>query len=410
MSAPVVALFAMPDRNHFQLLCPIVAGLAERGATAHVFTHRDFAGDVEQAGGEFVDLFTARPVASADSESRPLSCRYVTYAAHYAQDVARDLRSIGPSLVISDTFAVIGRVVALMLGLPYVNVVPGHYPDPARVAEELRADLPVSLSPRCLRAVDTLRDDYGIEDASPFSYISGVSPFLNVHCEPSQFMTAAERRAAEPAAFFGSLPVGCAALTGRDSAPPAEPGVVDLAVYVSLGTIIWRYWTAEALEALTAIARAIAATRGASATISLGGAEVSDDHLRALRQPNVRIERYVDGWRALGQANAFITHQGTSSTQEAIFSRVPMISYPFFGDQPALSERCASLGLSTPLVRRPRAPVTEADVHAALGRLQEHRRPMRTALERAREWELGTLAGRGAVIDRILGLAGANGG
>ena len=402
-----MALFAMPDRNHFQLLCPVVSGLASRGVTAHVFTHRMFAREVERAGGVFVDLFTARPLASADSESRPVPCRHVTYAARYADDVLRELSETRPALVICDTFAVIGRVVACALGIPYVNVSPGHCLDPRVYLAKLGADARTSISRGCFEAVDTLRERYGIEDASPFAYVSGLSASLNLYCEPPEFLTAEERRVFEPVAFFGSLPANGELGSACRSGPYFEDARDALNVYISLGTIVWRYWTDEALEALAAIARAVATWRGAQGLITLGGAELSDKQMRAVRQPTVTVERYADSWKALESASVFITHQGINSTHEAIFNWVPMMSYPIFWDQPALAARCESLGLSIPLAESPRGPLAEEDVHAALDILLERREEMSNALERARDWELATLSGREGVIDQIVELAGS---
>jgi len=84
-----------------------------------------------------------------------------------------------------------------------------------------------------------------------------------------------------------------------------------------------------------------------------------------------------------------------------------MISYPFFSDQPGLSERCRGLGLAIPLTAEPRGPVTPEDIRAALDELAGRRALVRERLEEARAWELEVIAGRASVLDRICALAGA---
>ncbi len=65
----------------------------------------------------------------------------------------------------------------------------------------------------------------------------------------------------------------------------------------------------------------------------------------------------------------FVTHHGLKSTHEAIWQRVPMISYPFFGDQPALAALCQRLGLAVPLVPDVMGAVRSADVRHAVAAL-----------------------------------------
>lgn len=396
-----VAFFCMPEPGHFQRMRSLIAGISGLGMKAHVFTHRDFRPYVEQAGGAFVDLFAKRP--PPDVASLPVPCRYVSFAGRYADDLRRDVEALGVSLVVYDTFAVVGFVVARLLGLPHVNVCAGSNVEPSRFLETLRTDPRVKVAPECHRAVETLRTRHGIADASPFSYVTALSPHLNVYCEPPQFLDEAERRPFEPVAFYGSLPS-----VEEPGDPPestdslADPfGDAKLRVYASFGTVVWRYYAAEAMRALGAVAEAFSGRPDARVVISLGGADVD---AAALAGPNVAVARYVDQRRILREANLCITHHGLNSTHEAIFHRVPMISYPFFWDQPGLARRCQALGLAVPLADAPRGPVGAEDVISAVGRTLERREPMQRALAAARDWELAVMANRSSVLRRIAAL------
>ena len=356
----------------------------------------------------FVDLFTKYPLERADAESIPGSCRHVSFAGHYAEEIVRDLEELGPSLVVYDTFAVIGRVVGGALGVPHVNVCAGHTTDPARAAARIRSEYPrVVVSPSCLRAVETLRERYGIPDASPFSHISGLSPFLNVYCEPAVWLSEEERRLFEPVAFYGSLPPSEQLEAEGLSGPSCFGGVgAEFNVYVSLGTVVWRYWPAEALAAIDSISRALGSMDNVRALLSLGEANVAAESAQALSKPNVSVASSVDQWRVLQEADVFVTHHGLSSTHEAIFHQVPMISYPFFADQPLLAEMCRSWGLAIPLTDVPHGPVTVQDVRAAFAELVASRESMRARLAEARVWEVQVVADRDTVHRRIAGLVG----
>jgi len=397
-------VFSMHGRGHLQRLRPLITGLVAAGMPAHVFTHEDFRDSVERAGGRFVDLFAGRPLESLDATSMPIPSRGVTFAAHCADAVAQEAAACDPAIVIHDTFAVVGQAVANRLGLPRINVCAGHNAAPQPTIAALRRDPRVAISAACHDAVHTLRERYGIHDASPFSYLSSQSDALNVYCEPEEFLRAQDRAPFEPIAFFGSLPIDGDADAGARLTPFGAAAAARQRIYVSFGTIIWHYYTAEALRALAVIADALASRDDVEALISLGGAERSA-HAAALTRHNVQVEGYVDQWQVLRDATLFITHHGLNSTHEAVFQRTPMLSYPFFADQPEMALRCRELGLAVPLTTTPRHPLTAEDVHAALAAAQAQHAALSTRLAEAREWELATMHRRPAVIERIIALS-----
>jgi UDP:flavonoid glycosyltransferase YjiC (YdhE family) len=177
-----------------------------------------------------------------------------------------------------------------------------------------------------------------------------------------------------------------------------------LNVYISFGTVIWRYFAAEAAAALQAIARACAGIDHVRAIISLAGVEVDQSLAASLQSRNVQVLPRVDQMEVLKQADLFITHHGVNSTHEAIFNRVPMISCPFFWDQPALAAKCQRLGLGIPLTGAPGAPIAIDDVKAAISAFEAARQSFATRLTQARQWEIQTMNQRDAVIQRMLDL------
>ena len=140
MTRKSAAVFCMPEQGHFKRLLPLIAGLSGAGIETHVFTDLRYRAAVERAGGRFSDVFAGRPLEAADATSLPVPCRYVSFAAHHADSMLRELAPLRPDLVVHDTFAVIGVVAANALALPRVAVCSGHNAAPLPTVEALRRD------------------------------------------------------------------------------------------------------------------------------------------------------------------------------------------------------------------------------------------------------------------------------
>jgi MGT family glycosyltransferase len=395
----------MPQRGHFQRILPIVEGLAARGRPPVVMTHAQFRAEVLLAGGRFFDLFEKYSLEEADGISVPWASQFVSFAGHHAEALIEEVERFRPALVIYDTFAVAGPMIARRLGVPYVNVCAGHDAQPGPTMEAFSREIQVSTSDACWAAVRRLREEFGMPDTGPLCFFSNLSPHLNVYCEPPEFLPAESRATFEPLVFHGSVsPDVRGAISGESGG--WFPDGAERRVYISWGTNIWKYYRPIALAALEVLAKTLADSHGVEALISLGGAEIGERALERLVRPHVRVESFVDQWSVLESADLFVTHQGLNSTHEAIFHEVPMVSYPFFSDQPGLAHRCQELGLAVALGHAPREPIEAENVQQALAQLSEDRDGFRARLAEARKWELETIAARGEVIDAILSLVG----
>src|SRR5204862_602239 len=110
------------------------------------------------------------------------------------------------------------------------------------IPDVLRAAPGIHIGAICRDAMETLAR-WGAPDVSPFLYLSWFSSDLNVYCEPPEFLLPEERAPFEPLAFFGSIwPARHeAAVAAAPAWPARERG--RRRVYVSFGTMAWRYFT-----------------------------------------------------------------------------------------------------------------------------------------------------------------------
>jgi MGT family glycosyltransferase len=388
-----IAVFCMPLRGHFQRMKVVVAGLAKMGHAVHVFTAAAFRDEVERAGARFVDL-GRYPLDAADSDSYPISCRFVSFAATYAEQLLDDLGRLAPSVIVYDSFAVIGLVLGRLSGIPYVCVCAGGQ-HAASVPNPPLDGRPRVISGACHEAVERLKA-LGIAEATPFLYLGGKSPYLNLYCETAAFLEGEDRAALEPIAIVGSV--------SPDPVTESMSPSGTRRVYVSFGTVVWRYFSAQALAALETLAGVFEALP-VKVAVGLGGTAIGAAARARIQRPNVQIESYIDQWRVLSQSDVFITHHGLNSTHEAIYHGVPMISYPFFADQPKRAEKCRALGLAVPLVSEVRGRVSPGDVRAALEWVEAAGEALAQRFAEARVWEEQAIAARGAVFEKIAALS-----
>lgn len=352
---------------------------------------------IDRAGAQFVDLFGPHSIEDVDSTTHPVPCRHVTFAATHAESVADDVAALEPDLIVYETFAVIAPVVARLLGLPYVNVATNQVCVPS-VVPEMYLDPRLNLSDACTAAVERLRDVHGMPNASPFLWLDGASPWLNLYCEPEAFLPSSKRAELAPCEFVGCLAPELRAPVGESLFPDRDGRT---RVYVSFGTYVWVYFGSQVLAALTVIAEASPAL-DVDVVITLGGFPIPDDERRRLTGCDcVTVVEFADQWSALEEADIFITHHGVNSTHEAIYQEVPMLSYPFLGDQPLVAARCQELGLAVPLTSATLEAIEPSAVARAIGRVLDDASGFADRLAHARGWEEHTIAARPAIVERI---------
>jgi MGT family glycosyltransferase len=399
-----VAAFTIPGHGHTNRMLPVVAGLCTMGIPVDFYAHEMSRRAIEPTGARFVNIYDGRDMDVPDGESLPLPMRNVGFAGHWGDDIVRQVGATDPGLVLHDTFAVIGRVVAHHLRIPRVDMRAGHNLEPRRALAALQAGGPLRISDACQNAVEMLRQRHGMPDASPFSYFVDESADLNICSEPPEFLAHDQRAPFEPLAFFGSYWPGADAAAPATEDPFGPDAAGSLRVLAGLGTAAWMMRPDYATTLLEAVADAMAGRAGLRGLIGLGSPFVPTGIVERLTRPNVRVAPFVDQVGALRRASVFITHNGLNSTHEAIFHGVPMISCPLFGDQPVLAARCRELGLAIPLVPGDERSPTPADVHAALDRVEVEGAALRARLAEARQWELAVIATRPAVLRRIADL------
>lgn len=396
---PVVVAVEMGYAGHLRRMVPVLQGLVEAGAQVHLFSSLTSREVVERLGVHHHDLFADGSPDQSDPDTWPRSMRSLAFAADHGEAIARRAAALAPDLILYDSFACLGEAMARRFGIPSVSLSSGHNRPRAASAEHVRQMGEQHLSPRALESMLVLRERYGLHAEKPTDLWLTKSPWLNLYGEPPEFLPTGDRESFHPIAFFGSLQQDRI----LDPTPVfSADAAIRHRLFVALGSINWRYFSAAVHETLRAVSQAVTSMPDAEAIVSLCGEDVSA--VPGVAHARVQVASFVDQWSVLAQATTVITHHGLNSTHEAIWHQVPMLSVPFIHDQPGLARRCQAFGLALPLAEPLSRVPTVAQVRAAIEQAQMQRTSMLERLSVAKDWEQHVIAQRPAVIARILAL------
>ena len=391
------ALITVPMTGHFKRALLVTRILRQAGIEIHSFSGAERRAAFEREGAFFHDLYQTRPMEAADSRSLPFPMRQVAFSAHYAESLAAEINSLRPDVIIYGTFSVIGFTVARILRLPSVAICAGHNFYPQRALEIMSTDPRVHVAEECWEAISVLRERYGIQHASPFLYYDTLSPHLNIIGEPIEFFTAEDRARFAPCVFSGAF--------NSPQLPEAKRfcSKKGLRIYVSFGTIAANYFGEHIKKTIAVINDVLGSDKHCQVRIGLGDSRALEG-LKA--EDSIEVIPWADQWNELQQADLHITHHGLNSTHESCFHKVPMLSYPFLGDQPFLAARCQELGIALHLENGASAPVAHDRLNDCLEQFLSKRQELNQRMEEAHQWERNAIREQSSVAQAVLDLVG----
>ena len=174
-----------------------------------------------------------------------------------------------------------------------------------------------------------------------------------------------------------------------------------LRIYVSFGTVVWRYWAEEALAALACI----------SDVVGRHGERARPDQPRRRggRRPLARSAQRLGRGSCRPVGGASRRRRLRHPPGNELDARGDLQPRP--DDLVPLLRGPAGAGGEVPRVRNldtarrlPRARLRPEDVLRALDEVTANRETMLASLEQAREWELEVMADRDAVVRKMLSL------
>ena len=253
------------------------------------------------------------------------------------------IREINPDIIVSDSVAFWGKLVAMKHGIPYVSSTTtfAFNRHSARYMKESPWDIAKMLfaMPRINRQLDRLREN-GYPVKSLLEIVQNDNDTNTIVYTSKYFQPCADT-------FSDRY-----RFIGPSIRPIREPmaKTAGKTVYISMGTVNQdREFYRNCIHAL--------GRTDWQVIISMG---TNPEHYDQLPD-NIRIYESVDQMAILSIADAFITHCGMNSVSEGLYFQVPLVLFPQTSEQNAVARRAEELGAGVRL-----KSISEEDVLAAL--------------------------------------------
>ena len=345
-----IAWFCIPAHGHTNPTLGLVKELTSAGHQVFYFSFEQFREKIEQAGAEFISCdgydFEMEDKENADRVGKDkVFATELLVSSTLALDAmtTEKVGEIRPDIVVSDSVAFWGKLVAMKHGLPYVsstttfafNRYSSKYmkESPWDIAKMLFAMPRIDKQIRRLREkgypvkglLDIVQND---NDTNTIVYTSKYfQPCADTFSDRYHFI-------------------------GPSIRPITSPfdKTAEKTVYISMGTVNQnREFYRNCIHAL--------GQTNWQVIISMG---TNTEHFECLPE-NIQVYESVDQMAVLSIADAFITHCGMNSASEGLYYKVPLVLFPQTPEQGAVARRVEELGAGVRL-----KSITEADIMDAL--------------------------------------------
>ena len=345
-----IAWFCIPAHGHTNPTLGIVRELTRAGHQVYYFSFEMFREKIEQAGAVFIPCdgydFEMEDKENADRVGKDkVFATELLVSSTLALDemTTEKVREIKPDLVVSDSVAFWGKLVAMKHGIPYVSSTTtfafNRYS--AKYMKETPWDIAKMLfaMPKINRQIRRLQD-HGYPVRGLLEIVQNDNDTNTIVYTSKYFQPCAET-------FSDRYH-----FIGPSIRPVSQPfaKTAEKTVYISMGTVNQnREFYRNCIHAL--------GQTDWQVIISMG---TNTEHFDRLPD-NIEIYESVDQMAVLSIADAFITHCGMNSASEGLYFRVPLVLFPQTPEQGAVAKRVEELGAGVRL-----KSISEEDVLQAL--------------------------------------------
>ena len=345
-----IAWFCIPAHGHTNPTLGLVKEMTEAGHQVYYFSFAPFREKIEQAGAVFIGCdgygFEMEDKENADRVGKDMAfAAELLVSSTLALDEMTSawIDRIRPDLIVSDSVAYWGKLVARKHHLPYVSSTTtfafNRYSAQYMRHGLLETAKTLLAMPRVNRQVKRLR-----EKGYP------VRSFLEIIQNDNDTDTIVyTSRYFQPCSATFSARYRFIGPSIRPVVQPVEK-TAEKTVYISMGTVNQnRPFYRSCINALRKTDWQVIIPMG-----------TNPERFRGLPK-NIQVYDSVDQMAVLSIADAFLTHCGMNSASEGLYYQVPLVLFPQTSEQEAVAKRTAELGAGVRL-----RSISEDDILSAL--------------------------------------------
>ena len=328
-----IAWFCIPAHGHTNPTLKVVKELTDAGHQVFYFSFEMFREKIEQAGATFIGCdgydFDMEDKENADRVGKDkVFATELLVSSTLALDemTTEKIEEIKPDIIVSDSVAFWGKLVAMKHRIPYVSSTTtfafNRYS--AKYMKESPWDIARMLfaMPRINKQIQRLRD-HGYPVKGLLEIVQNDNE-TNTIVYTSKYFQPCQETFSDRYHFIGP-----------SIRPVTEPvtKTAEKTVFISMGTVNQnREFYRNCIHAL--------GKTDWQVIISMGTNTEHFDDLPA----NIQIHETVDQMAVLSIADAFITHCGMNSASEGLYFQVPLVLFPQTPEQGAVAKRTEELG------------------------------------------------------------------
>lgn len=328
-----IAWFCIPAHGHTNPTLGLVKEMTEAGHEVVYFSFEQFREKIEQVGATFVPC-DAYDLEIKDEDAADRVGKDVAFATEVLVNstlalddmVAKKVSEIKPDLIVSDSVAYWGKLMAMKYNIPYVSSTTtfAFNKHSSRYMKQGIGQLFKMLfsMPKINKQIAKLREK-GYPVKNLLEILSNDNDTNTIVYTSKEFQPCAETFS-DKYCFIG---------------PSIRPIVNEMkktaekTIYISMGTVV------KNKEIYKNCIKVLGNTEY-QVIISLGDNVVTYDNL----PENIEVYTSVDQMAVLSIADVFLTHCGMNSTSEALYYEVPLVMFPQTSEQGAVAKRVEEVG------------------------------------------------------------------
>ena len=332
-----IVWFCIPAYGHTNPTIGVVKELVSRGHEVYYYSFNQFKDVLEGAGAHFIscdefDLGLELDPGMSERIGKDivLSTQVIVNATlSMDEKLEKDMAEIKPDVIVADSVAYWGRLIAMKLGIPFVSSTTTfafNKESAAIIKPSVKELLKMIIDiPKTRKLLKPLRDK-GYPAANILDIIQNDNDTTTVVYTSKMFQPHADSFS-DRYSFVGAIP--------KDAQETFNKTKEKL-VYIALGTVDNKHpgFYKNCMEAF----------RGSDYQVVMSVGRETDLSLFNDIPANVEPYAFVDQVAVLREADVFLTHCGMNSASESLYFGVPLVLFPQTPEQGGVANRIEELG------------------------------------------------------------------